>query len=272
MKNKTEADLVEILESQSFQFAKSMPKIPHWYTLRDNWNNDAKFDNAVSKLREFGYNKVWGKTTYRYFDANGYHYWTMGARVSETILINRAHKKYTSNYNQIANKYDDLYKTDKHIAENIYVQKQLYSFVKEDKTILDIGCGTGLALDLFKAGENFTGIDLSHKMLQVLKDNHKDCLGEILCSSFEDYFTTKKHDGVISLFGSPSYIRRDAKQKLIDMCEHSNVYLMFYKNGYKPSYEQELDIDLLDENDVFDIASGLKADMIDYNNYIVVSK
>ena len=57
--------------------------------MRKSWD-DEKFDNVVSAIKHFGYDVKWGKSTYRYFDANGYHYWTMGALISETILINRA--------------------------------------------------------------------------------------------------------------------------------------------------------------------------------------
>jgi len=37
-----------------------------------------------------GYHQKWGKTTYTYLDIDGWQYWTMGAPLDKTILINRA--------------------------------------------------------------------------------------------------------------------------------------------------------------------------------------
>ena len=69
-------------------FARTMPHIPHEYTLRKNSPRDA-FDAAVVLIREQGEVRPWRKYIHTYFDYDGWTYWTMGAPLHETILINR---------------------------------------------------------------------------------------------------------------------------------------------------------------------------------------
>jgi hypothetical protein len=74
-------------------FAKSMPKTPHEYTLRRNARDDTEFVAVVQEIRRRGEQRFFGSRQYVYFDLEGYEYWTMGAPLDETILINRAKKK-----------------------------------------------------------------------------------------------------------------------------------------------------------------------------------
>ena len=82
--------LTDKLPKANYKFAKSMANIPHSYTLRTTWNNQEDFFLCVELIRKHGYeDKFFGKT-YTYFDVGDYTYWTMGAPIEETILINRA--------------------------------------------------------------------------------------------------------------------------------------------------------------------------------------
>lgn len=81
--------LTSILEAQRWIFAKTMPHVPHWYTLRRAWASDADFVWAVEMIRKWGYDDVYFRKTYRAINLNGYKYWTMGSPINETILINR---------------------------------------------------------------------------------------------------------------------------------------------------------------------------------------
>ena len=71
-------------------FAKTMPHIPHEYTLRKHAADEAEFEAAVMFIRGHGYQARWGKYNHTYFDVDGWQYWTMGAPLAATILINRA--------------------------------------------------------------------------------------------------------------------------------------------------------------------------------------
>lgn len=65
-----------------------MPDNPHEYTLRRN-SAPEHFENAVRYIREFGEIETFAGRPYKVLIRSGYKYWTMGAVLSETILINR---------------------------------------------------------------------------------------------------------------------------------------------------------------------------------------
>lgn len=98
LKNINNMDLIFLkdkLTTAKFQFAKTMPQMPHWYTLRENWNDD-EFVKVVKLIRKYGYieKRSWGKE-YTYFEIDGFKYWTMGEPINKnckpwTVLINRA--------------------------------------------------------------------------------------------------------------------------------------------------------------------------------------
>lgn len=86
--------IVGALEAAYFTTAKTMPGIPHAYTLRQNWNNkDVTFDQAVQGIRDFGEPRHFYSKVYIYLDAGEWQYWTMGAPLKDTILINRARRQ-----------------------------------------------------------------------------------------------------------------------------------------------------------------------------------
>jgi len=68
--------------------AKSMPNIPHSYTVRD-WQPDT-FEQAALFIRHYGIGERFWSKTYVYFYYEEYKYWTMGFPIEETIIINRA--------------------------------------------------------------------------------------------------------------------------------------------------------------------------------------
>lgn len=82
-------ELAEWLEAVPWRFAKTMPEIPHEYTLR-KWNVGAEFEAAVTAIRAYGYQRTFQGRQYTYVNANGHRYWTMGAPIIETTVINRA--------------------------------------------------------------------------------------------------------------------------------------------------------------------------------------
>ena len=83
-------DLRVLIASSHWTFARTMPHIPHEYTLRRRSPDEAAFERFVTCISERGYVKLWRGTPRRYVDIDGWSYWTMGAPLDETILINRA--------------------------------------------------------------------------------------------------------------------------------------------------------------------------------------
>ncbi len=89
----------EVLESAEYRFAKTMPRNPHWYTLRRTWKDNKLFDEVVKYIRENAYVEYFRGRPYQVFFLGEYKYWTMGAPIKETTLINRTFVKRTTNEN-----------------------------------------------------------------------------------------------------------------------------------------------------------------------------
>lgn len=80
--------------------SKAYAKLPHEYTLRKQWHDDASFDWVVEYIRRVGYEQRFIGRIWTYYDvcgdAGAHQYWTMGSPVPETILINRALRRPAS--------------------------------------------------------------------------------------------------------------------------------------------------------------------------------
>jgi hypothetical protein len=80
-----------------WQFAKTMPQWPHEYTVRA-WRpeHESEFFEFVALIRRDGVVKPWPRDAatpryhHTYLELNGWEYWSMGAPVAETTVINRA--------------------------------------------------------------------------------------------------------------------------------------------------------------------------------------
>lgn len=79
------------IQSVRWKFASTMPEHPHEYTLKE-WDMSKidAFNEFVMHIRENGYKQLFLNKQTTYFDVDDHKYWTMGAPLSETILINRA--------------------------------------------------------------------------------------------------------------------------------------------------------------------------------------
>ena len=81
------------LENAAYQFAKTMPQWPHWYTLRREWEGALSFGVVIAAIHRYGEDGVFQGTPRRYLHANGWKYWSMidpHAGSVATILVNRA--------------------------------------------------------------------------------------------------------------------------------------------------------------------------------------
>jgi hypothetical protein len=85
----THAEVGRWLESRRWIFARSRPNNPHDYTLRREADDEAMFEAVVEHIREFGQPYPWWDTIYIQYVAGTHAYWTMGAAVKDTQLINR---------------------------------------------------------------------------------------------------------------------------------------------------------------------------------------
>lgn len=86
----TKEEFQQAINEASFQVAKTMPKIPHEYSVRKNWSDGKRFEAVARYIRENGYEQKFFSKTFVYYDFDGYQYWTMGAALDITIILNRA--------------------------------------------------------------------------------------------------------------------------------------------------------------------------------------
>lgn len=96
------------LESHRWIYARTMPDNPHEYTLRRDWQED-EFLIVVQYIREHGYQTRYQGRLYTQLDVNDHYYWTMGAPLEKTVLINRKTNVAAAGYDAIAPVYDTLF-------------------------------------------------------------------------------------------------------------------------------------------------------------------
>ena len=81
--------LKEFITSCEWTFAKTYAQTwPHEYIVRDRVD-EGKFLELVGHIRAHGYQGKFYNMTLTYFDHEGMTYWTMGAPINETIIVNR---------------------------------------------------------------------------------------------------------------------------------------------------------------------------------------
>jgi len=87
-------NLKEFIESVHWTYAKTIPKWPHYYIVRNMVDKDL-FVRLVNHIRNYGYEGRFYSKPITYYDHDGMTYWTMGAPIEETTIINRCRKEDT---------------------------------------------------------------------------------------------------------------------------------------------------------------------------------
>ena len=90
----THTEFQEYIARNKWTFAKTYAAFcPHEYVVKDRLPEEEKavFEQIVSFIRENGFVAIYGKLgPNRYYTVDDYYYWTMGAPIEETTLLNRA--------------------------------------------------------------------------------------------------------------------------------------------------------------------------------------
>jgi hypothetical protein len=87
-------ELNDFVNRESWTYAKTMPKWPHEYIVRERVDNEL-FVQLVKHIRSNGYEGKFYSKSITYYDEDGMVYWTMGAPLEETIIVNRCSKENT---------------------------------------------------------------------------------------------------------------------------------------------------------------------------------
>lgn len=85
----TPQEIGDFIDAHEWTFAKSMPKMPHFYVVRDKCRSELEFVRFVLHIRMHGEDRRFWKKNYRYLDVRNYSYWTMGNPINNTTIINR---------------------------------------------------------------------------------------------------------------------------------------------------------------------------------------
>lgn len=81
----------EMISRCQWTFAKTMPWCPHEYIVRGKCPlKDEEFVYFVNMQRNYGKEERWGKNILPYLYIDNYKYWTMGAPMEKTLVMNRA--------------------------------------------------------------------------------------------------------------------------------------------------------------------------------------
>ena len=85
-------ELINFINNSAWTYAKTMPNWPHEYIVKERVDEN-NFLLLVKIIREKGYIGHFYKKEIIYFDYNEHTYWTMGAPIDETTIINRTVKE-----------------------------------------------------------------------------------------------------------------------------------------------------------------------------------
>lgn len=245
-------DVGAILEEQQYKFARTMPWLPHWYTLKETWDDPALYRDVIAWILCHGELRVWGKkrTVRRYFDYRQYRYWAMTTDPDESILLNRAKIESDKSeplppvpshpYDDVAIQYDCIWSGEEALQEDRQIMEMIDY---KSGSVLDIGCGTGLFLDHYPDADPYLGIDPSQAMLNELLAKHPE--SQVLPQTFEDTIPVigeTQYDYVLSLFGSASYIPPRKLAKTLSLVKPGGkLFLMFISPHYTPLTHQYIE-------------------------------
>src|SRR5579871_2218384 len=132
-------------------------------------------------------------------------------------------------YNTIASDYDQLYTDPVSRYENAVVRSLLARLDLDGKDVLDLGCGTGLFLDLGFCPRRYLGLDVSPEMVRIARKKHPDrafCVGDMAEPGLERY------DAVLSLFGGASQVLHVPLADLLRPLRPGGIFvLMVFAEG-----------------------------------------
>ena len=127
-------------------FAKTMPFAPHEYIVKDKCPlTTEEFESFVNMQREHGVKERWGKYNNPYLYIDDYKYWTMGAPLEETTVINRAK---ASAVNDVHLLYEGINKGDTTMS---YVDEYIHKHLglKDDNKGFNIELINGRLKEIF---------------------------------------------------------------------------------------------------------------------------
>ena len=82
------SELRDFVDTAEWTFAKTMPEWPHEYIVRERVDENL-FVRLVKHIRQYGFEGRFYQRVLTYYAEDGLLYWTMGAPLEDTTIINR---------------------------------------------------------------------------------------------------------------------------------------------------------------------------------------
>ena len=118
--------LREMIARCQWKFAKTMLFAPHEYIVRDKCPlTDEEFVYFVKMQRQHGIKERWGKYNNPYLYIDDYKYWTMGAPIEETTVINRAKVCVIKEAHQLYEGIEQI-KAENKMEQHQYIDDYIY--------------------------------------------------------------------------------------------------------------------------------------------------
>lgn len=227
---------------------------PHEYVVngRTEAMTPEDFVRAAQVIRTFGAPaKFYDSTNIYLHSPDGWKWWGMSPDVTQSDIINRCRVEHVygrqnaprtvsgieSAYDLVATEWDAEHgASEDERAGIVDVVRGLIG--ERPRRILDIGCGTGLALDLSLTDSvRYVGIDPSQAMLNELVLKHPYLAGlhpMRLSDALERrVFGGARFDAVLALGGSASYLTPEDFAVLPALTKRP-IVLMHYAEGQRP--------------------------------------
>lgn len=258
----TRADLEwwwQLAPTLAWRSARTMPQYPHSYVIRGEMLSEDDYLRAMAVVQTFGvpgrfYERV---QIYLYDEHEEIRWWLMSHDPRNSRVLNMATTDVdygpqdapdtrsrttadTTLYDGISAHYDSLYEHDRYQTENRQIAQRIAQhFGAFAPSVLDVGCGTGLLLDLgITSPSLYTGVDPSQGMLNQLVVKHPTAL-RVVPSRIEEVpeNTLTGYDLVTALFGSASHVTDHAVARLFSQVSVGGMLiLMHYDGDYLPAY------------------------------------
>lgn len=174
-----------------------------------------------------------------------------------------------SQYDDIASKYDSLFRDETSLVEDNEVGEMLPPLTG---STLDIGCGTGLLTEIARIDpDNYLGVDPSKGMLEQFAKKHPEFKERIVCEPFNGKnLDCNNFNNIIALFGSPSYLSHFAVLAISK--SKARKFLMFYKEQYHPVTYEKCEVEF---KHFFYSKKALcslfgEDNVLEYHNYLIV--
>ena len=122
-------------------------------------------------------------------------------------------------YNSIAKFYDAvLGRTGNEIN---YIRDKINAYNKTAKTVLELGCGTGINLLPLSKKYKVTGVDISEKMIRIAQSKIPD--GDFILDDIRRFTSEKKFDVILCLYDTINHLTLFSEWKALFKIAFNNL-------------------------------------------------